>query len=686
VEPFRVICETCRSRLKIRSAAAIGEIHACPKCGSMVQIAPPAGWTADAATPALAGALASVSSEPALSISPSSSTIVPADFGVDLLAEPIAARAVAPVIAETSQPVLEAAAAGISPVVWWAVGGAAVFVVAGLTYVLWPGGTKEIAKPAPAAAVTTTAAPVVPSADSKSNEQTPTAPADQQAAAEPAPYAVDHSTNAPVAAPSEEPKESAATLAPAEPTETLVAKTDDEAAKPQPATTPAAANAPEHVLKFDPLDFDPDHLSLSLSPAASTSSIPPESPGEIAPGEAASAAGNSKETNTPAAADLLPPPTPNQAVNVRRGPAAAEDARPLDTAQHLAMNVKSLQLTEIPLARFVDTLADMAGVPITLDPRTLELNGQSPRSTVSFDMANVTLEKVLQDALAELRLELVEQDGHVGIALADGDERRVVDFDVKDLTADADAGAIAKLLERFVGPPTWKANGGKGTIEVEGGTLHIDQSLLVRREALIFCERLRAARGLALRSKYPAELLTVDSPYEKLATKLNQSTTFTFLAWTRLADVVHQWQDMSGLTILVDWSALRDIDLGPSSPVACSTLDRPWSEALDGVLEPLGLGWWAIDGQTLQITSLDALERIERVEFYSVPTKLRDQFATGDALIESLQKEAADRPVKHGNPGNIRMELDEPSGRLIVRATPAVQRFLSGRLTSAAKQ
>ena len=678
MEPFRVICETCRSRLKIRSAAAIGEIHACPKCGSMVQIAPPAGWTADAATPALAGALVNVSSEPALSISPSSSTIVPADFGVDLLTEPIAARAATPVIAESPQPVLEAAAAGISPVVWWAVGGAAVFVVAGLTYVLWPGGSKVIATPMPVVAASTASTPIVPPVDSK---------ADGQAIAEPDPYTVDQLKQAPVVAPAEEPGESAATSLPEEPTEILASKTDDEAAKPPAATTPPpAANAPGHVLKFDPLDFDPDHLSLSSSPAASTSSIPPESPSETAPGEAASAAGNSEETKTPAAADLLPPPAPNQPINVRRGPAAAEDSRPLDTAQHLAMNVKSLQLTETSLARFIETLAEMAGVPITLDPLTLELNGQSPRSTVSVDVADTTLEKVLQDALAEQRLDLVEQDGRVGIALAGGDERRAVDFDVKDLVGEADAGGIAKLLERFVAPPTWKANGGKGTIEVDGGTLHVDQSLVVRREALIFCERLRAARGLALRSKYPPTLLSVDSPYDKLSTTLNQSTTFTFLAWSRLADVVQQWQEMSGLTILVDWSALRDSNLGPSSPLACSTLDRPWAEALDGVLEPLGLGWWAVDGQTLQITSLDALERIERVEFYSVPKKLRDQFATGGALIESVQKEIAERPNKHEKPGDIRMERDEPSGRLIVRATPTVQRFLAGRLNGAAKQ
>src|SRR5689334_2222542 len=52
VEPFRITCETCRSRLKIRTADVIGEIHACPKCGSMVQIIPPAGWNLGEASPA----------------------------------------------------------------------------------------------------------------------------------------------------------------------------------------------------------------------------------------------------------------------------------------------------------------------------------------------------------------------------------------------------------------------------------------------------------------------------------------------------------------------------------------------------------------------------------------------------------------------------------------------------------
>ena len=441
------------------------------------------------------------------------------------------------------------------------------------------------------------------------------------------------------------------------------------------------------MLKFDPLDFDPEHLSLSSKPSTgatasppstSTTSVPAEPPAEVVP--AAKDAGADKIA---LASDILPPPAADRAVNVRRGPMAGDESRPLDTAQHLAAQLKSFHVTEVPLARFVETLSDLAGVPITLDPVTLELNGLSPRTPITIEAADATLEAILRDAFTKQRLELVEEDGRVGVALSNANEQRAVDFEVKDLVIGADAAPIAKLVEQFVAPQTWKSHGGKGTIEVQGTNLHIDQSLTVRREALIFCERLRLARGLPLRSKYPPALLTTDSPYQKAAAKFSQPTTFTFLAWTRLGDVVRQWQDMSGLVILVDWRALREVEFGPTSPLACSTVDRPWTEALDGVLNPLGLGWWATDAQTIQITSLDALSRIERVEFYAVPKVLRDASASDLALVESLQKAIDERAEKVSQISEVRIELDKPSGRLIVRATADVQRFLSGRLAAA---
>ena len=45
MELFAINCTTCRARIKVQSVTAIGQIFGCPKCGGMVQIVPPPGWT-----------------------------------------------------------------------------------------------------------------------------------------------------------------------------------------------------------------------------------------------------------------------------------------------------------------------------------------------------------------------------------------------------------------------------------------------------------------------------------------------------------------------------------------------------------------------------------------------------------------------------------------------------------------
>src|SRR6186713_3206537 len=84
LQPFRITCETCRSRLKIRSADVIGQIHACPKCGSMVQVVPPAGWDPNSA--ALAAEQTSAPGDAALTLSTTASGIFPASALDDLSA------------------------------------------------------------------------------------------------------------------------------------------------------------------------------------------------------------------------------------------------------------------------------------------------------------------------------------------------------------------------------------------------------------------------------------------------------------------------------------------------------------------------------------------------------------------------------------------------------------------------
>jgi hypothetical protein len=677
---------------------------------------------------------AMASAEPALTLTSSASTILPADFAFEDVApqpQPVSPEAVAPSAEQMMPPetlVATEAARALSPVTWWSIVAAAVLTVAGVTYALWPNSeAPTLAQAAPAA---TAAKPTSEAAAKLDNE----VENQQRAATDRA-----NLSNDPYAVKPPKPSEPApdvknateAASSPANPTSATASNSTKADVAPADATTPAAppagsnlpagkdatkvatstpplnttpaaveaaarpdaptnvsSSSPNHVLKFDPLDFDPEHLSLGEAGSKATASESANSSNSIpvtAGPEAAAANALPVPAKPQTAVDLLPPPVDaNQPIKSRRGPMAEEPSRRADVAQRLGTQVKSLRLAEMPLARFVGVMSSMAGVPITLDPTMLELNGISPRTPVSAQATDSPLDKILRDALAANRFELVEHDGYAAVVIPEAAEFKSVDFDVKDLVDSGDAEPVRKLIERFVAPESWKTSGGKGSIKVEGPVLHIEQSLLVRREALVFCERLRLARGHQPRSKYPPAMLSVESPYEKVVSLLAKPTTFTFMPWTRLADFVSQLEEMTGLTILVDWAALGEADFGPSSAVACSAIDRPWSESLDGILAPLGLAWWAVDGQTLQISTLSALERIQRVEFYPVSAKLREQFSKDEALVAALQSAVEKRSANDRN-AECRMSVDRPSGRLIVRGSPAVHRFLHERLRDSAE-
>ncbi len=55
---FSITCTTCQARLRVRNLEAIGQILACPRCQSMVQVLPPPGWSGQAAQTAAAAVAA----------------------------------------------------------------------------------------------------------------------------------------------------------------------------------------------------------------------------------------------------------------------------------------------------------------------------------------------------------------------------------------------------------------------------------------------------------------------------------------------------------------------------------------------------------------------------------------------------------------------------------------------------
>ncbi len=611
---FRVQCETCQSWLKVRDEGFVGEVHACPKCGSMVLIAAP-----------IAGSTARPTTAPT-PVSP-----VVAVMGDTLeAAEPPPGAAATPASPYPSRPspeaVLPTASKSVFPLV--AAVGLGVAAATGFAAfaLLWSSDPEPPTPTQPSAAQQEVAPPSTPA-----EADAPAATATVSDRVEPP-----ADTPATVETPNE-PLVNNGSTAPRLPPEPIVSDPVERDAEPASGVATAAivpreeSPTSEELLKeIDPLAIDFNEVEIVLRkgdegpPARSRPAEEPPSRTTTEPSE-------------PSLDDRLAAAAQHAGVFVRRGPTNEATGPYAGSAlAALAYVVPSVELHDVPLDEAVRLVGSLAGVPITIDPVALRIVGVSASKSVDMVGESVTLADLLATSLKPLRLGYATEGPYVSVVRPGADEVRTIHHQVSDLAADDTAG-LAGLLRRIGKLPA--------DVEVVAGKLPVTAPLATQYNLVVLCERLRVARGLPTKTKYPRSLLSAEPSLATLAPVIDRRTTFSFVEPTPLADVFAHWRRVTGLSILVDWRALAEIGLGPRSTVECSVTNRPWRAALDGVLEGLGLTWAAIDGRTLWLTTHDAGQQPKTIEFYPPGTTA---------------------------PGSVIAEADPVSGRVLVRA-PAIQ-------------
>jgi hypothetical protein len=113
-------------------------------------------------------------------------------------------------------------------------------------------------------------------------------------------------------------------------------------------------------------------------------------------------------------------------------------------------------------------------------------------------------------------------------------------------------------------------------------------------------------------------------------------------------------------------------------------IDKPWSEALDLVLEPLGLGWRPAGARAIQITTLAKVHVEPEVELYRMAPGAT---ATADDLKKQVASIITNDEIRMTNDGtseksdsSAAVAYDAVNRVLFVRAPASVQRRLSAEL------
>jgi DNA-directed RNA polymerase subunit RPC12/RpoP len=648
---FSITCTTCKSRLKVREPAAIGQILACPKCGGMVMVKPPDGWEPGRPPGARApdpppGVTAVVSLhnpdetassanfdavDDVLADAPprSKTTTVTVAEGAPGLARPRFAGAPMPLKPEApstdahngegpADADFPGETNGRSSGWYWvaltgsiAAGIALAIAVVIASIKFFSGSGQQVVQNVVAPQPVSTAPSTTPPAD----------PADSQTP--PAPIPVDPAEGAQETSPPGSTTVEQATA----PSDPVRDSTDP----------PVLANAPTPQSPFDSLlepEKDPLQAPEVAAPATPASPVEP--------------------------ADDAPPPKPAM---------PRPEPREIDLAARLADPLAALETDATPLADFLQVLSDLSTIPITLEPDALPIVQGSATSPIAVKLTNTTVGDALKAGLARLRLEYVPVENGLVVRVAEPAEMAVQAYPIKDLSGGDEAAAaeLAEMIQALVDPPSWKQGDAGAAIEVAADALKIKQRRAVQAQIFLLCEKLRTARKLPYASRFPAALFQLASRTQQAAPKLKTPVAVNYHQPTAVVKILARLQEIAGVRILVDWQDIAAAGWNSAGEATLIADEGTLALALEKLLGPMDLAWRIVDAQTIQVVTPATMNSRSELEFYKVDDLVKKDPAA-EELIARVRSELGESLfLDQGGTCEVRFD---PLGQCLIASLP----------------
>ncbi len=359
----------------------------------------------------------------------------------------------------------------------------------------------------------------------------------------------------------------------------------------------------------------------------------------------------------------------------------------IDVQSRLGEVIPAIEFRDMPFARAIGLLAALSGLPITIDPEAVARLQISLRDPITIRMTGATLEEVLQEIVAKQGMSFTAEDGQ--LLVTDPAEQREkirrIRYTVSDLTNNDKSAAdqLAALVQKLIAPQSWQSAGGEGTIETEKTALVVAQTAAVHDQILIFCEKLRNARGRPLKSTRDPKRFEMTTRLQQAASALNRQVTANFHEPAKLVEILAYLGQQAEIDILIDRQALGSAGLSDKSEISFVVENRPLAAALNDLLAPLKLDYRPINSHTLQVTTQSALNARLELEFYPVG-KMLGKDLSGSDLIERIK--TAVSPTSWNGAGPTAIYFDQPAATLIVLQSPPVQAAIQAYLDKLAEK
>lgn len=691
MEPFFVLCTTCKSRLRVRSAKVIGQIHSCPKCGSMVLIQRESSASPTSTSPAGSSAATSQTSAQSSnkSLSPTSKSSANQSLAQD---DPDHSKAQLGDATVQSSSLQQAVENNHPPNNLAEIKHHTSTVSTGPALSNEPF-EKTAELPEKGLHSSVPGGPVIPDAHWSSPAELIWKKWAAYGSATIAGIVLATgistwlvSKNTPQIKPAVDPTGEHASSEATQNTRPTKKEPGASATKTQTpqdveSKAPLTESAPSHRPIETPPEF-PDSVISDPEPNTSQDIINPQSDVTAATSTTASNPSSASTTTYPLETDAPTDTSPVQSEVIEMEslsipPEPQLSIPSIDVESHLVIPIPNINFTSVSLGDFLAFISNLSNLPITVSPELLMYTGVELETPFSLQYENATVGIVLGDGLAHLKLGYMINNTGVEIiqppSRSHGLHRQRYSMADLRTAKGSSLDQLAVNFQQLVAPQSWETSGGFAKFLVLSNQWVVDQTSENQFQLLVLCEKLRCARGLQPRSQMNSGLVQLTTRTEQASEKLALLVSVNFTTPTRLENIFKEIGNQAGVDIFVNWTELAQSGIAFATEKKFRSLKQPLERTLEQLLTPMGLAYRCVDAKRLQITSINSLHNKLELEVYSSHHWLGPDPSPTDRLLQiraTLQLPGSKLPL------GSTFYIDPPSRCLIARLPQPYQRRL----------
>lgn len=360
------------------------------------------------------------------------------------------------------------------------------------------------------------------------------------------------------------------------------------------------------------------------------------------------------------------PESPGDGVSRPRPP-----MKPIDLKARLADKIEGIDIPGVRIDAFINMMADLSTIPISLDPEGLLAVGKTPQTPVQGKYLKVNVEGALRETLDKQQLDLVTQDATLVVVAARKQRSQV--YKVSDLASnEAELNDLVTLVDRILVARAAPAAADKELSEKVSGEAEADETTSAGDEAppseepaevstptairadkgqLVadldelghfhvrrILDAIRAARGLTVRENVPEASVKPQGYEASCGVALGAPLKLNFSHGELAREILAKFAEESKCQILIDWAALAEAGWPKEADATLVVANKPLASALDDLLKPMDLTCVPVGPGWLQVTSPQAMSRHIALDFYPIGD-LAKSSEEGAQWIASLSSE-----------------------------------------------